>query len=657
MRAASCFPLATFPAPDPEALYAAAVAIPWEEHLTAEGTLAVDAVVAASAISHSRYAALKVKDAVVDRFRELSGTRPSIDTERPDLRLNLYLFRDQATLAIDLSGESLHRRGYRIEGAAAPLKENLAAALLLRAGWPEIAAAGGALVDPLCGSGTLLLEGALLAADIAPGLSRESFGFLRWPGHDPVLWAELLGEARERRAAGLEQLPPLFGCDADPAALRAAQGNAERLGLAGRISLRRSELAQLTNPAPDGPAGLVIANPPYGERLGEVAQLEGLYATLGERLREGFPGWKAAIFTGNPELGRAIGLRARRSHAFFNGPLKCQLLHFDLYAAAGPQAGAAARPLSEGAQMVANRLRKNLRNLGRWARREGVSCYRLYDADLPEYAVAVDRYGDLVHVQEYAPPKSIDPHQAKVRLREALAAVRAVLEVPREKVFLKVRQQQKGKEQYRKLAASGEFHEVREGECRLLVNLRDYLDTGLFLDHRPTRQLLGELAAGRDFLNLFAYTGTATVHAALGGAASTTSVDLSRTYLDWARRNLELNGLSGPRHRLLQDDCREWLKRETRRYGLIFLDPPTFSNSKRMDGTFDVQRDQVELLSAAAALLTDDGILIFSTNHRQFRLDQAALSGLVITDITRQTIPPDFARNQRIHRCWKIVRS
>jgi 23S rRNA (guanine2069-N7)-methyltransferase / 23S rRNA (guanine2445-N2)-methyltransferase len=342
-------PLTTFPAPDPEALYAAAVAIPWEEHLTAEGTLAVDAVVAASAISHSRYAALKVKDAVVDRFRELSGTRPSIDTERPDLRLNLYLFRDQATLAIDLSGESLHRRGYRIEGAAAPLKENLAAALLLRAGWPEIAAAGGPLVDPLCGSGTLLLEGALLAADIAPGLSRESFGFLRWPGHDPVLWAELLGEARERRAAGLEQLPPLFGCDADPAALRAAQGNAERLGLAGRISLRRSELAQLTNPAPDGPVGLVIANPPYGERLGEVAQLEGLYATLGERLREGFPGWKAAIFTGNPELGRAIGLRARRSHAFFNGPLKCQLLHFDLYAAAGPQAGAAGRPLSEGA--------------------------------------------------------------------------------------------------------------------------------------------------------------------------------------------------------------------------------------------------------------------------------------------------------------------
>jgi 23S rRNA (guanine2069-N7)-methyltransferase / 23S rRNA (guanine2445-N2)-methyltransferase len=306
--------------------------------------------------------------------------------------------------------------------------------------------------------------------------------------------------------------------------------------------------------------------------------------------------------------------------------------------------------------MVANRLRKNLRNLGRWARREGVSCYRLYDADLPEYAVAVDLYGELVHVQEYAPPKSIDPHQAKVRLREALAAVRAVLEVPRERVFLKVRQQQKGKEQYRKLAASGEFHEVREGECRLLVNLRDYLDTGLFLDHRPTRQLLGELAAGRDFLNLFAYTGTATVHAALGGAASTTSVDLSRTYLDWARRNLELNGLSGPHHRLLQDDCREWLKRETRRYGLIFLDPPTFSNSKRMDGTFDVQRDHVELLSAAAALLSEDGILIFSTNHRQFRLDQEALSGLLIADITRQTIPPDFARNQRIHQCWKIVR-
>jgi 23S rRNA (guanine2445-N2)-methyltransferase / 23S rRNA (guanine2069-N7)-methyltransferase len=649
-------PLATFPAPDPESLYAAARAIPWEEHLAVSGTLAVDATVAASAIGHSRYAALKVKDAVVDRFRDRCGERPDVDTEHPDLRLNLYLYRDQATLALDLAGESLHRRGYRVDGAEAPLKENLAAALLLRASWPEIAAAGGPLVDPLCGSGTLVLEGALMAGDIAPGLLRDHFGFFGWLGHQPEPWQELLVEAAARRAAGMSRIPLLFGFDASPAAIRAAAANAERLGVGGRVQFARRELAHLANPAPQGPPGLVIANPPYGERLGEAAQLEPFYAALGNGLRAHFPGWRAAVFTGNPQLGRCLGLRAKRSHAFFNGPLKCQLLHFDLFAEAPATTGdAALRPLSDGAQMVANRLRKNRKHLERWARREGVTCYRLYDADLPEYAVAIDRYEEWVQVQEYAPPETIDPHQAKVRLREALAAVRAVLEVPRERVFVKVRRPQKGTDQYQKLAARGEFHEVREGACRFLVNFSDYLDTGLFLDHRPTRKLLGELAAGRQFLNLFAYTGTATVHAALGGALSTTSVDLSRTYLDWARRNLELNGLSGANHRLVQADCLTWLTRETRRYDLIFLDPPTFSNSKSMTGTFDVQRDHVELLRAVSRLLSSEGILIFSNNNQRFRLDTASLPELVIEDISPRTIPPDFARHPRIHNCWKIV--
>ncbi len=651
-------PLATFPAPDPDALYAGVREIPWEEHLPVTGTLAVDAVVASSGISHSMYAALKVKDAVVDRFRDRCGERPGVDTERPDLRLNLYLHRDQATLSIDLSGDSLHRRGYRVDGAAAPLKENLAAALLLRAGWPEIAAAGGSLVDPLCGSGTLVLEGALLAGDIAPGLLREHFGFFGWLGHQPAPWLELLAEAAARRAAGLPNIPTLFGYDANSVAVRAAVANVARLGLGERVQFARRDLAQLANPVPAAPPGLVIANPPYGERLGEIAELEPLYASLGAGLRSHFPGWRAAVFTGNPQLGRALGLRAKRIHAFFNGPIKCQLLHFDLFAETPAiPAAEAPRPLSDGAQMVANRLRKNLKHLERWARRESLECYRLYDADLPEYAVAVDRYGDYLHVQEYAPPVTVDPHQAKVRLREALAAVRAVFDVPRERVILKVRQKQKGADQYRKLAATGDFHEVREGGCRFLVNLRDYLDTGLFLDHRPTRKLLGELAAGRDFLNLFAYTGTATVHAGLGGARSTVSVDLSRTYLDWARRNLELNGLTGPNHRLIQGDVLDWVNAERGRYGLIFLDPPTFSNSKRMDATFDVQRDHVALLTSVARLLTSDGILIFSNNNRRFRLDQESLSDLAIVDITPATIPPDFARNPRIHSCWRMTRA
>jgi 23S rRNA (guanine2445-N2)-methyltransferase / 23S rRNA (guanine2069-N7)-methyltransferase len=316
--------------------------------------------------------------------------------------------------------------------------------------------------------------------------------------------------------------------------------------------------------------------------------------------------------------------------------------------------------LTPGAEMFANRLRKNLKQLGKWAAREDIACYRLYDADMPEYAVAIDLYRGAqrwAHVQEYQAPKDVDPAKAEARLKEALSAIPSVLEIAPEQLFFKVRRRQKGAAQYEKLAEEKRFHEVGEGGLRFLVNFTDYLDTGLFLDHRLTRALLRELARGRHFLNLFAYTGTATVYAAAGGAASTTTVDMSRTYLDWARKNLALNGYSDARHHYVQADCLEWLQqavREKMRYGLIFLDPPTFSNSARMDTTFDVQRDHVALLSAAAQLLTPDGVLIFSNNLRGFKMDHAALPGLHIEDITRSTIPEDFARNPRIHNCWKI---
>jgi 23S rRNA (guanine2445-N2)-methyltransferase / 23S rRNA (guanine2069-N7)-methyltransferase len=305
--------------------------------------------------------------------------------------------------------------------------------------------------------------------------------------------------------------------------------------------------------------------------------------------------------------------------------------------------------------MFANRLRKNLRNLGRWARQNDIACYRLYDADLPEYAVAVDLYERWVHVQEYEAPTTIDPQKAESRLRDVLAVLPTVLEVPAENVFLKVRRRQKGTSQYQKFDRRGEFHEVHEGGCRFLVNFTDYLDTGLFLDHRPTRQLLRELAPGKHFLNLFAYTGAATVYAAAGGARATTTVDLSQVYLDWAQRNLALNGFSGAQHELVRADCLEWLQRERRRFDLIFLDPPTFSTSKRMEATFDVQRDHVPLLRTAAGLLAPGGVLIFSNNNRRFKMNRESLPELQIEEITRQTIPRDFERNPRIHTCWRIT--
>ncbi len=654
--------VARFVAATPEELYAQALLQPWEEHLAADGTLAVSCQAVRSQINHSRYAALKVKDAVVDRFRERCGGRPSIDVERPDVRVNLHLDKDQATLSIDLSGESLHRRGYRSEGVLAPLKENLAAAILLRADWPQIAAAGGSLFDPVCGSGTLLIEGALIAADIAPGLQRPYFGFDGWAGHQPELWRELLQEARERRKAGLARLPLIAGRDLDSKAIRAAHLNADRAGLGGLLHFATADLAELRPPEnmQERP-GLLIANPPYGERLGERDELVHLYGRLGENLRRHFVGWKAAIFTGNPDLAKELAIRARRKHSLYNGALPCQLLHFDIeerwfFGAQKDQRPAApAPPLSDGARMFANRLQKNLRQVGRWAKKNDISCYRLYDADMPEYAVAVDIYGEWVHVQEYQAPDTVDAAMARRRLKEVMAVLPEALSVAPEQVFLKVRRRQSGTSQYRKLQERGQFHEVAEGNCRFLVNFADYLDTGLFLDHRPTRQLVQEMAAGKRFLNLFAYTGSATVHALKGGAASSLTVDMSRTYLDWARRNLELNGFRvDDRHRLLQADCLAWLEQAKGSFDLIFLDPPSFSNSKSMSGTFDVQRDHVVLLRQAVALLAEGGVLLFSNNLRKFKLDREALSDLDIEDLTAATIPKDFARNPRIHNCWRI---
>jgi 23S rRNA (guanine2445-N2)-methyltransferase / 23S rRNA (guanine2069-N7)-methyltransferase len=681
-------PLASFEAASPEALYDGVHKINWARHLGADGTLAVDANVWDSAITHSRYAALKIKDAIVDQFRESTGQRPSVDTARPDVRVNLHLDRNVATLSLDLAGESLHRRGYRTEAGEAPIKENLAAAILLRAGWPSIAAGGdahgrasptwggehrtpgprgsasgprGTLVDLMCGSGTFLIEAAMIAADIAPGSLRPYFGFLRWKKHDAAAWQALLTEARMRREDGLSRLPPIRGYDADARVVRAARDNVQRAGLEGHIVVAQRELHACAA-EPTAP-GLVIVNPPYGERLGESPELPALYRELGTQLKTHFRGWRAAVFTGNPELGKAIGIRAHRMHTLWNGAIECKLLHFEVAEQWFMRSRGelpAPEKLSAGAEMFANRLRKDLKHFGRWARRQEISCYRLYDADLHEYNVAIDVYDSdkrYVHVQEYEAPETVDPKEARERLAEALVVIPQVVEIPREQMFFKLRRRQKGGAQYEKLAATGEFHEVREGPCRLLVNFTDYLDTGLFLDHRATRAMLGALAKSKRFLNLFCYTASATVHAGLGGAASTTSVDMSNTYLDWAERNFALNGLTGRAHELIQADVLKWLKASRgRRYGLIFLDPPTFSRSKRMENTLDVQRDHVELIHDAAALLDPDGVLVFSTNLRRFRLDREGLAGLTVEDITHRTIPEDFKRNPRIHQCFRVTR-
>ncbi len=320
--------------------------------------------------------------------------------------------------------------------------------------------------------------------------------------------------------------------------------------------------------------------------------------------------------------------------------------------------------------MVANRLRKNRRRLNSWCKRSGATCYRVYDADLPEYSAAVDLYQEaegarrtFLHVQEYQAPAHIPEEKTQRRLDELVAAVLDVFEIPRAQLACKTRAKGKGGSKYGRFAENGEFVVVLEGPALLEVNLFDYLDTGLFLDHRPVRLRIGREAAGKRFLNLFCYTAAATVHAAVGGASATgaaasVSVDLSATYLDWARRNMALNGIDAgantPAHRLVQSDVLRWLESSAETFDLIFCDPPTFSNSKRA-ADFDVQRDQVRLLRAAMARLAPGGLLLFSNNFRRFRLDQATLDTFAtVEEITPLTLDPDFARNSKIHRCWEF---
>ncbi|MFA0928587.1 bifunctional 23S rRNA (guanine(2069)-N(7))-methyltransferase RlmK/23S rRNA (guanine(2445)-N(2))-methyltransferase RlmL [Pseudomonas syringae pv. tagetis] len=684
--------LKRFPMKDAEDLYHGVLDVEWQDHLESDGTIAVEFSGHGSGIDNTHFGALKVKDAIVDKLRTPDGERPSVDKINPDLRVHLRLDRGEAILSLDLSGHSLHQRGYRLQQGAAPLKENLAAAILIRAGWPRIAAEGGALADPMCGVGTFLVEAGMIAADIAPNIKRERWGFSAWLGHVPALWRKLHDEALARAEAGLAKTPAwIRGYEADPRLIQPGRNNIERAGLSDWIKVYQGEVATF-EPRPDqNQKGLVICNPPYGERLGDEASLLYLYQNLGERLRQACLNWEAAVFTGAPDLGKRMGIRSHKQYSFWNGALPCKLLlikvtpdQFVTGERRTPEQrqierenpvevevverklnknGNPIKPepvvveqarLSEGGQMFANRLQKNLKLMGKWVRREGIDCYRVYDADMPEYSLAIDLYHDWVHVQEYAAPKSIDPEKASARLFDALAAIPQALNIDKNRVVIKRRERQSGTRQYERQSAQGQFLEVSEGGVKLLVNLTDYLDTGLFLDHRPMRMRLQREASGKRFLNLFAYTATASVHAAKGGARSTTSVDLSRTYLDWARRNLSLNGFSD-KNRLEQGDVMAWLQANRDEYDLIFIDPPTFSNSKRMEGIFDVQRDQVELIDLAMARLAPGGVLYFSNNFRKFVLDENLSQRYAVEDITAQTIDPDFARNGKIHRAWKIM--
>jgi len=701
--------LSSFEVKTQDDLYKGVQKINWFQHINPDDSFAVSfSAKNSAAINNTHFGALKVKDAIVDQMRAKFQKRPSIDTEQPNIRINVYLNGDNAQLSLDLSGESLHRRGYRDVSIKAPMKENLAAAMLLRSGWPQIAKQQGTLIDPMCGSGTLLLEGAMIAADYAPGLLRDYFGFTGWKKHDAECWKKLHAEAEQRKKIGLEKLPVIVGFDQNRHTVNTALAHIANAGLQNKIHVERRDIAD-AEPAESWKPGLLICNPPYGERLGDEQETAELYKKFGETLKAHFIGWKAAMIISNPELGFRLGIRSHKPITLFNGALECKLLRMDIEESnffipkaktqeeriaqvteiskaqeqriakvtdntAQPDTAGTASELGAemyaykdvderrelAAEMFANRLKKNLKKLSSWTKQNRITCYRAYDADLPEYAVAVDIYQaeqTWVVVQEYEPPKSIDQHKADQRLAGLLTEIPRVLGINRDQVFLKIRRKQKSTDQYEKQGDQGRFHIIEEGGCKLLVNFEDYLDTGLFLDHRPIRMLIQKQAKGKRFLNLFAYTGSATVHAAMGGAKSTTTVDMSNTYINWAKKNMALNANEGT-HEFIQADCLEWLATEAqlanRQYDLIFLDPPTFSNSKRMDEVFDIQADHVQLINNAVSLLSPGGVLYFSTNFRRFKIDKQALSDLTVEDISAATIPEDFARNPKIHYCWRI---
>lgn len=456
-------PLAEVPAATPEELYAGVQTIAWDEHLQPEGTLAVHLTSSQSQITHSLFGAQKVKDAIVDQFRDKYGLRPSVSKEEPDLSIHVYLHRDQATISLDLSGESLHRRSYRLAGGTAPLKENLAAAILLRAGWPTVAKEGGAFLDPMCGSATLLIEAAFMAADWAPGLKRSYFGFLNWKKHEPALWQDLILDAQRRAEQGVLNLPPIVGFDYDTEAIKIAFENIERAGLLGKVHVEKRDLSAFqpkyaTSKQKNQP-GLVVVNPPYGERLGEVEELQPLYTALGEKLKEAFVGWQAAVFTANPDLGKQMGLRAKRYYALFNGALPCKLLLFEVqpsyFVKRGPEADnerlirsakrAVAQKENGAIEMFINRLNKNRRHREREAKRQGLTQFRVYDADLPEYAFSIDLTQASAEVREYPAPKSIDPQKVLRRRQEVLAHLPEILSLPPQAIHFEILPRQKDK--------------------------------------------------------------------------------------------------------------------------------------------------------------------------------------------------------------------
>jgi 23S rRNA (guanine2445-N2)-methyltransferase / 23S rRNA (guanine2069-N7)-methyltransferase len=634
-------PLDAFDAASPDQLYDGIHSLAWTTHLGQERTLAVNVAGRHSPIGPSHFIALKVKDAIVDRVREAEGARPSVDKQDPDVRIHVHAGTQQVTVSLDLAGQGLHHRGHERSRASAPLRENLAAALLHIAGWPEQASTA-QLLDPMCGSATILAEAAAMAFDVAPGLGRGRLGALGWRHHDAPIWRQLCDEARTRQREARGRKVRIAGCDASRAAIRTARDYLERAGFAQDVTLDVRSLSE-ARPLGDGP-GILITNPPYGERLGEAGELGPLYEMLGDVMKRRFPGWTTWVLGGNRALEKRIGLRPSSKLVLFNGPIECRFLKFPISdARPTSQRGPGWRRSGDESRGFAKRLRNNIRRIRPWAARAKSTCYRLYDADVPTYNLSVDWYDGRVRVEEYPRPPKVVEADADRRLRDALLVVAEVLEVDRADIVLRVARVPRSAGRPERPGDRGRFQTVRDGDLLYRVNLEDYPTTGLPLDERSLRRWILDRVPGRDFLNLYAGSCTASVAAAVGGARSTTSVDPSRTLLEWGRTHFELNDRQGDTHRFVRDEVGNFLRRQSgrRRFGIVLLCPPS---EEQVAG---------EILSQAGNLLDDEGEILFASRDKSFEPSRENLRGLSAEEITEDVTPRDFASRPSL-RAWRI---
>ena len=658
--------VAEFSAPDFDALFETTRDYHWGNLIPSMASFPVTGRSIKSTLSSVPACQRSVKRAVVEALRRDHQTSELPETG-PEYRIEIAILKDTATLTIDTTGRSLHRRGYRTHISKAPLKETLAAAMVMLSYWKR----DRPLIDPFCGSGTIAIEAAMIGRNFAPGTWRE-FAFQSWHDFPHDLCEDARADARQARLDPLQER--ILASDIDDRVLVAARENAQRAEVSEDIHFQAKAMQEVSSRRR---FGCLITNPPYGQRLGADDELDTLYESIPEVLAR-LPTWSHYFLTAYPRFERAVGRQADRRRKLYNGRIECTYYQFHgpkpvvnrtavdlaesdvkpfVHASGAPAFGHLDARATEQAELFSVRLKKRARHLRRWPSKRGITCYRLYERDIPEIPLVVDRYEDYLHISEYERPHDRDAAQHANWLDLMAETAGRALDVPKQNVFLKRRSRQRGKTQHRKVAETDQRIEVQEGGLKFLVNLADYVDTGLFLDHRTTRSMVRDEAAGKSFLNLFAYTGAFTVYAAAGGAKSTRSVDLSKSYLDWAWQNMRLNGFSGNEHQFITADVGDFVRSHApgEAYDLVVFDPPTFSNSKRTDRDWNVQTDAIPLLIDLLPLVRPGGTIYFSTNFRRFKFDPSALPVAQVHEISNQTVPEDF-RNRRIHRCWRLVR-